>query len=305
MQHLSALTRDPVGAYYTNLIDNGKPEKSDIYVRVAELADESKVQYSTRKVKQEGTTEVAPDPVLAHFWKDTPISRNMAKNPVMTYVYGSTLLSTIDNIALGMVDAGMDVIKGSDGKVIYSMSALATPVGRALRQGVKDTVPEATRMMQYLQNLVRKHKDHTMLWVTPVGVPVVNWAEGSTTKRLAIRSMGVAAITMMLRDNTYNTRSAANGIVPNFVHSMDSAHLCMTINDFAGAILPIHDSVATHACDVPAMHIALRSTFVTLYSQYEIESFLDFNDINHEDYQPPVQGTLDLNGVRSARFMFG
>lgn len=305
LQHLSALTRDPVGAYYTNLTDNGKDEKSDIYVRVAELADNSKKQYATRKVKKEGTTEVAADVVLEHYWKGKPISRNMAKNPVMTYVYGSTLLSTIDNIALGMADAGMDVIKGSDGKVIYSMSALATPIGRALRQGVKDTVPEATRMMQYLQNLVRKHKDHTMQWVTPVGVPVVNWAEGSTRKAIAIRSMGVDNIYMQVRNNEYNTRSAANGIVPNFVHSMDSAHLCMLINDVDAGILPIHDSVATHACDVDTMHRVLRDTFIRLYLNFEIEQFLDFNSIDKEDFPVPDKGILDLEDVREARFMFG
>lgn len=223
----------------------------------------------------------------------------------MTYVYGSTLLSTIDNIALGMADAGMDIIKGSDGKVIYSMSALATPIGRALRQGVKDTVPEATRMMQYLQNLVRKHKEHTMQWVTPVGVPVVNWAEGSTRKAVAIRSMGVNMIYMQVRTNEYNTRAAANGIVPNFVHSMDSTHLCMTINDLDAAVLPIHDSVATHACDVHTMHEVLRDTFVRLYLQFKTEDFLEFNNIVLEAFPVPEQGGLDLEDVREARFMFG
>lgn len=306
LQHLSALTRDPVGAYYTNLLDNGKEQKSDIYVRVAELADKSKGEYSTRKVKQDdNTVEVKMDKVLERYWQDKPISRTMAKNPVMTYVYGSTLLSTIDNIALGMSDAGMDAIKGSDGKVIYSMSALATPIGRALRQGVKETVPEATRMMQYLQKLVRKHTEHTMQWVTPVGVPVVNWAEGSISKTIEIRSMGVRNISMQVRDNQYNTRSAANGIVPNFVHSMDSTHLCMTINELDDDILPIHDSVATHACSVDDMHTVLRSTFVQLYTQFEIEQFLDFNSIAVEDYTPPEQGILDLEDVREARFMFG
>ena len=306
LQHLSALTRDPVGAYYTNLIDNGTEQKSDIYVRVAEIADSSKARHSTRKVKVDGkVTEVVDDAVLENYWKDTPISRAMAKNPVMTYVYGSTLLSTIDTIALDMVDAGMECIKGADGKVVYSLSALATPVGRALREGVIETVPEATRIMKYLQNIVRKHKDHCMQWVSPVGVPVVNWAEGSEVKRINIRSMGVNMITMTVRDNTYNTRAASNGVVPNFVHSKDAAHLCMTINAFDGDILPIHDSFATHPSDVPEMHMALRSTFVTLYSQYKLESFLDFNSIDEEEYPIPEQGNLNLDEVLTSRFMFG
>lgn len=305
LQHLSALTRDPIGALYTNLADNGTDQKSDIYTHVANLADTTKENYATRKVKTDDGVKVVNDSVIKHYWAETPISRAMAKTPVMTFVYGSTLLSTIDTIALGMVDAGMDCVRNDDGKVIYSMSALATPVGKALRQGVQDTVPEAAIMMKYLQNVVRKHKDQCMQWLSPVGVPVVNWAEGSLIKRLAIRSMGVNMVTMTTRDDTYNTRSASNGIVPNFVHSMDSSHLCMTINDFDGQVLPIHDSFATHASDVPAMHTSLRSTFVTMYLQYKIEDFLSMNSIDDEDYTPPVQGNLNLEVVNKSRFMFG
>lgn len=306
LQHLSALTRDPVGAYYTNLIDNGAEQKSDIYTHVATVADENKAKYSTRKVVEDGkVTDVKHDDVMELYWKERAISRNMAKTPVMTYVYGSTLLSTIDTISLEMSDAGMEAIKGADGKVVYSLPALATPIAKALRAGVVSTVPEATRMMKYLQNLVRKNKEQCMQWISPTGVPVVNWAEGSEIKRIRIKSMGVAAIAMTIRDNTYNTRIASNGIVPNFVHSHDGAHLCMTINDFDGDILPIHDSFSTHPSAVPAMHASLRSTFVTLYSQYKIESFLDFNNIDKEDYPVPEQGNLQLDAVLNARYMFG
>lgn len=223
----------------------------------------------------------------------------------MTFVYGSTLLSTIERIALDMEEAGMPAITDEQGNVLYSLTALATPIGKALRKGVTNTVPEAAIVMQYLQNLVRKHKEHCMQWVSPVGVPVVNWAEGAVIKRLHIRSMGVSSIQFTTRDNTYSTRIAANGIVPNFVHSMDAAHLCKTIVDFDGSILPIHDSFATHPSDVPAMHTSLRSTFVELYSQYKIESFLEYNNISVEDFTPPEQGTLNLNDVLSSPFMFG
>ncbi len=291
LQHLSALTRDPVGSYYTNLMDNHTDQKSDIYMRVAEVASELK-------------NEFIKDAVLDFFWKDNEITRSMAKNPVMTYVYGATLLRCIDTISLGLADAGVEPIKGDDGKLLYSLTALATPIGKALRKGVVQTVPEASTMMQFLQNIVRKHKTHCMQWVTPVGVPVVNWAEGTIIKRLSIRSMGIQAIVFKQGDSEYNTRAAANGIVPNFVHSMDATHLCMTINAFDGRILPIHDSFATHASDVTAMHRKLRETFVQLYKHYNIEELLTFNDIDVEKYTPPLQGTFKLESVLDSQFMF-
>lgn len=293
LQHLSALTRDPVGAYYTNLIDSGNDQKSDIYMRVAEVADISKMDI------------IGGDAVLSNFWKDFDITRSMAKKPVMTFVYGSTLLSTMDTLAMDLADMGIEPIKDSSGKILFSLNALATPVGKALRKGVADTVPESAKMMKFMQSVVRKHKDITMQWVTPVGVPVVNWAEGSMVKRLHIHSMGVESITMMVRDNQYNTRAASNGIVPNFVHSMDSAHLCKTINDFSGSILPIHDSFATHPSDVAEMHKSLRSTFIDMYKQYDlVEDFMKVNEVDTEEYKVPLQGNLELDTIKSSRFMF-
>lgn len=293
LQHLSALTRDPVGAYYTNLIDNDADQKSDIYMRVAEVADISKMDI------------IGDNAVLANFWKDFDITRNMAKKPVMTFVYGSTLLSTLDTLAMDMADMGIEPIKDEDGKILFSLNALATPVGKALRKGVQDTVPESAKMMKYLQTVVRKHKEQCMQWINPVGVPVVNWAEGHTTKRLIIRSMGVTAITLMVRDNIYNTRAASNGIVPNFVHSHDSGHLCLTILDFDGQCLPIHDSFATHPSDVAELHKSLRRTFVKMYKEYDLaENLLVPNEIDLEEYPQPLQGNLDLDTVETSRFMF-
>ena len=290
LQHLSALTRDPVGSYYTNLINNKSDQKSDIYMRVAEVARQLLPNFIS-------------DVVIEQFWNEHEISRSMAKNPVMTYVYGATLLRCIDTIAMNLADSGVDPIMEGK-KVLYSITALATPVGKALRKGVEETVPESAKMMKYLQKVVRGNDEHCMRWFTPVGVPVVNWAEGSIIKRLNIRSMGVDMITMKVGDKNYNTRIASNGIVPNFVHSMDSAHLCMTINDFKGAILPIHDSFATHACDVDGMHESLRNTFVDMYSQFKIEDFLTFNEIDLETYEVPPQGNLDLETVKDSPFMF-
>lgn len=304
LQHLSALTRDPVGAYYTNLIDNGADQKSDIYLRVASVADESKADFCLRKKTVKGKVENVSDLVLEHYWKEHNISRNMAKKPVMTFVYGSTLLSTIESIALDMSEGGMPVIE-ADGKVVYSHTALATPIGKALRRGVLETVPEAAKMMSYLQKIVRSHKDQCMRWFTPVGVPVVNWTEGTTDKRINIRSMGVEKVLMIFRTGEYDTRRAANGIVPNFVHSMDSAHLCATINHFDGDVLPIHDSFATHPSDVSALHTSLRSTFVDLYQNFKIEDFLEFNSVDYEEHIPPPKGNLDLSCVINSRYMFG
>lgn len=108
----------------------------------------------------------------------------------------------------------------------------------------------------------------------------------------------------MMGTGEYDVRRATNGVVPNFVHSMDAAHLCMTLNEFTGQVVPIHDSFGTHPCDVSELHRALRSTFVELYQQFNIQEFLEFNAVDTEEHPVPSQGDLDLEAVLTSRFMF-
>ena len=78
----------------------------------------------------------------------------------------------------------------------------------------------------------------------------------------------------------------------------------MTINDCDAQILPIHDSFATHPCDVQKMHESLRKTFADLYSNYGVQDFLMYNNIDTEKYPVPEQGNLDIQVVNSAPYMF-
>lgn len=291
LQHFSALLRDDIGGLYTNLVDNGLDQKSDIYRKVAEVAESVKPLLEN-------------DPVILDYWKEKSISRSMAKRPVMTYVYGSTLKSTMDYVSLDMSKEGYAPLYDDEGKVLYSQHKLSVCIGKALRYGVEQTVPAAAEGMAYLQKLVRK-STKPVQWVSPVGVPVVNWAEGHVIRAVEIRSMGVCKILLRHRDGKYDTRAAADGIAPNFVHSLDSAHLCMTINHFPNQIVPIHDSFATHPCDVDEMHKSLRTTFVEMY-QADILGDLAANvELKDDaDVQIPQRGGLDLSEVLKSRFMF-
>jgi len=290
LQHLSALTRDTVGATYTNLIDSEGDEKADIYAHGARVAEGLKESFTD-------------DEVILKYWSNKPITRKMAKKPTMTLVYGSTLLSTIDSVALDMTDAGYDCI--TDGhNILYSINKLATPIAKSLRKAVQDTVPMCTEMMGYMQRVTRSRDADCFKWITPVGVPVVNWAATRAESQMRIDSMGITRIIYAYSSAEYSHRIATNGIVPNFVHSMDSAHLCMTLNAFSGSVVPIHDSFGTHPSDVPEMHVALRKTFVELYSQFDMESFMRLNNVDLEESPLPNRGDLDLDLVLDSRFMF-
>lgn len=283
LQHFSAMFRDEVGGLFTNLIDNGEDQKSDIYRSVAAVAAEH-------------ASDGEDAPVVLDYWKDKSITRNMAKKPVMTFVYGSTMQSTMESVSQDMDDEGYTRLPE------YSLVRLCVPVAKALRHGVEQTVPKSAEGMKYLQTLVRK-SNRPLKWFTPVGIPVLNWSECAEVKTITLRSMNVCAMIVRTHNGEYDKVGAVNGISPNWTHSLDSAHLCKTINAFDGHIIPIHDSFATHMCDVDEMHVALRETFVDMYSSDVIELLLTNNTFN-EEVARPANGKLELHDVKESRYMF-
>ena len=281
--------RDPTGAEYTNLCDSGGDEKRDIYMRVAEVGSES-VKYDDENIRE--------------FWKDKPISRGMAKRPVMTFCYGSTLKSCIGYVCDGLAETSAQPILDDEGKMLYTLHKLAVPVAKALRRGVVQTVPAAAQAMQYFQNLARRCSE-PLRWITPSGMPVVNYIEGELDKQVFIRSMGITKVLVRQKDGMYNTRKAAAAISPNIVHSLDASHLCMTLVACDFDVVPIHDSFACLPCNVDAMHKALREQFVELY-QHDLVQQLRAAPLKKgmTEPTPPETGLFDLRSVLSSRFVF-
>ena len=297
LQHFSAMLKDPIGALYTNLVDNGTDKKSDIYMKVAEGA-------------QRTFCELETDEVILDYWKDKPISRSMAKRPVMVYVYGGTLKSTMDYVVVDMLSSGYAPVLDSDGTVLYSAHKLSVGIGKALRLGVEETVPSAAAGMRYLQRLCRwavdaEGKGKELSWISPVGIPVVNWAEGYIEKRVNIRSMGIYHVTVSMRSGEYDCRKATSAVAPNFIHSLDGAHLCKVINAADCSIVPIHDSFATHPDKVDELRDVLVQQFYSMYKD-DVLALIDTGVQIREDreLERPVFGNLDISAVLTARFPF-
>lgn len=222
----------------------------------------------------------------------------------MTFVYGSTLKSNMDYVALGMLEQGIQPIKDSTGKILYSLNKLSVPPAKAIRQSVQATVPAATHGMEWLQRLARGAAG-AVRWITPAGVPVVSWAEGREVVNLRIRSMGVSTILMQRGDGVYNTTQAAARISPNFVHSLDSAHLALLLSSVKYNVMPIHDSFGVLPNHVSELRDDLRGTFYAMYSTDVTAGLLSTPMAEGEEFpERPVNGAWDLSEVLSSRFCF-
>ena len=85
----------------------------------------------------------------------------------------------------------------------------------------------------------------------------------------------------------------------------------MTVNAVSSKGLSIgcvHDSFATHACDVPVLARALREMFVRIYSEDQLErlkhAFIQSAGREEDWMTPPTKGLLDIRDVLTSTYFF-
>lgn len=293
-QHFSGMLRDPIGGRLTNLYWEGNEQKADLYMDVKQRTD-SKIIMDLSN----------PDYVVqAQYWTENPITRSMTKRPSMTYFYSATVRSCSEYIVVGAKDEGY---KGTDEYTLWRLSGYLAP---RMRQSIEESNPAAAAAMHYCQQIARRVPVKLHLqWKTPLGGLVINRYTEKEEQRVRIDSMNLSLLLAYNRNFEVNNRKkAASGIAPNFVHSLDSTHLMMVINNFDGDIVPIHDSLATHACDVDAMHRVIREQFVKLYEENDPLQVLTDAALaagaNLDDIEMPEKGSLDLRRVLDSKFFF-
>ena len=243
--------------------------------------------------------------IQSTYWRENEITRSMTKRPSMTYFYSATVRSCSDYIFEGACAEGYE---GTDTNSLWNLSCYLAP---RMRAAIEEANPAAAAVMSYLQNLARRvPASQHLQWYTPLGGLVMNRYTQREEVRVRIDCMNLTIMRVHNRDfKTCNKRKAASGIAPNFVHSLDSTHLMMVLCAAEGLdIVPIHDSLATHAADVDTMHRHIREQFVHLYEEHDLlgditraaaEAGADLTDLDM-----PEVGTLDIRQVLESPFFF-
>ena len=292
-QHFSAILRDSVGGKLTNLFWTGNPEKADLYMDVKQRTD------SMITLERGGDNAVQ-----AEYWTENPITRAMTKRPTMTYFYSATVRSCSDYILKGALDEGYI---GTEEYTLWKLSGYLAP---KMRQAIEEANPAAAACMQYLQDIAKRvPRTHALTWKSPLGGLVINRYSETEESRVNVRSMNLYMLLAYNRNyEICNRRKATAGIAPNFIHSLDATHLCMTALEFTGDMVPIHDSMATHACDVDEMQLVIREQFVKLYTEHDVLGVVaeaaQATGADLTDIERPECGDLDINRVVSSPFFF-
>ena len=299
LQHFSAMLRDQVGGKATNLLPADQPE--DIYEIVREEAE--------RIIKEELNS--SPDSEFTLWSSDRTLSRAIVKRPVMTTPYGATLYGMRDQIHEELkkqMDKGVQY-PGIDGTTDLwpHCKFLATHIYEAIGR----VVVSSRIGMKWLQDVasVLSKEGKPILWTTPTGFIVKQKYLKPVVRQVKTVINGQAAsLYSATSTDKMDTYRQNNGISPNYVHSLDAAHLMKTVIKAHDAydidsFSVVHDSFGTHAADIEQLGVAIRETFVTIYSEDLLEKFRE--EQGDAELPPiPSYGTLDIQEVLDSEFFF-
>ena len=190
--------------------------------------------------------------------------------------------------------------------------------GKILVKAINTVCPGPLKTMGYLQALAATavgEEGDRLKWRTPSGFDViytcnhVNKAQTKGTiagydkynKRCIVNH--IAQLETVFPD----MRGFMCGISPNYIHSMDAAHMANVIDKWNGDFGAVHDSFSTHAPDVELLLGHTKREFIEMYDvdnyYEEIESQLvkDTTDITADR---PELGDLNIEEIGDSDYFF-
>jgi DNA-directed RNA polymerase, mitochondrial len=300
-QHLSAMTRDEETARLVNLTHESAPK--DIYEAVAERVE----ALVTDDLK-------GPDAGFAQAWLDHGIDRAVVKSPVMTYVYGST--------RGGMADQIRSVLKARalKGNAFAGASdyAAAPYLTRHIRSALGTLISRPEAAMTFLKKMamVAAANGRFLQWTTPTGLPWKNIYYETEQKQVRLALQGKSFRVKVTTGDKPELDSAGirDGVVPNFVHACDAAHLMRTVNAAVSegitSIATVHDSFGCLPSRAERFRKIILEQFTRMYSEHDVlaeireQACKDLEGQARKLPPLPARGSFDLNEVLNADFAF-
>lgn len=301
IQHFSAMLRDSVGGAAVNLVPSEKP--NDIYGKVAEVtALELRLQTATSD--------------MAKAWLDFGVDRKITKRSVMVLPYGGTYMSCKEYVEEAVLEKGKPTPVDPKDRPEFTKSIHF--LSKNVWQSIGKVVIGARECMAWLQACARiaAKTDLPINWQVPTGFRVQQAYKNIKLQRVKIRLFNTEVKLKIAVDTPdIDAKRQAQGIAPNFVHSMDAAALvkCVNLSATNGiqSFAMIHDSYGTLAPDTDMLGACLRHAFVDMYKEHDVLEEFRASVVSMlppelaEKVPPcPPKGTLDIDAVLSSDFFF-
>jgi DNA-directed RNA polymerase, mitochondrial len=299
LQNFSAVLRDAVGGKATNLVSADLP--ADIYSEVARVC--------TLRLHA-----LVADPVdgpMARLWLDYcikhgkgSIPRGMAKRPVMTLPYGAKQQSCTKYIFESILGTDREFFQGS-----FKAACWLTP---HLWAAIGDVVVAARDAMGWLQRCssVMTRDNEPLIWDAHDGFRVYQGTRAIDVVQIETQLGGRFRLNVGNFSDKLDGQKQRNAVAPNFVHSLDAAHLRETVRRAAAegvtSLSVIHDDYGTHAADTGKLHRIIREAFVGLYSEHDpLDAFRVAHEREGRQLPPmPPRGALQIKDVLQSEYFF-
>lgn len=312
LQHLCAMTASPEGAF-VNLVPTEEPQ--DVYQAVAD------------RVKLRLELDAAKGNEQAKAWLRYGCGRKEVKRGVMTYCYSSRAFGMSDQILEDlMVPLADEVLKrkrkehpfgeGEGYKEAFYMGSL-------LCSTIEEFIKSPAEAMGFLRKVALglAHESKPVVWTTPLGLPVMSWYPEETTEqvRLFLHDRGIRVPVRLqvigTPKKTIKKDKSANGVAPNFVHSMDACHLQMVVNAAQAEgitnVALVHDSFGCLAGEATRWNEIIREQFARLYTEFDVledvrnQALKDISVANvHRIPDVPEKGSLDMHAIMQSKYAF-
>lgn len=312
LQHLCAMVGSTEGAL-VNLVPSEEPQ--DVYQAVAD------------RIVTQLANDSAAGNQHAQTWLNYGCGRKEVKRGVMTYCYSSRAFGMSDQILEDLMEPLSEKVlkkklkehpfgEGEGYKEAFYMGTL-------LCRTIEDFIKAPAEAMGFLRKvaLALAHESKPVVWNTPLGLPVMSWypEEESEQVRLFLHDRGIK-VPLRVRVITEATKKirkdkSANGIAPNFVHSMDACHLQMVVNaavcENVTQMALVHDSFGCLAADATRWNEIIREQFTRLYTEFDVlddirnHALKDISVANaHRVPEAPAKGDLDLSAIKQSDYAF-
>ncbi|KAG2742603.1 DNA/RNA polymerase [Suillus brevipes Sb2] len=302
LQHYAALGGDANGAAQVNLSVTDRP--SDVYTYVANMVE--KVIAEDMKNGEKYASMLSGK-----------VSRKVVKQTVMTTVYGVTYIGAREQIEKQLRDKDVvpeeecwaasaylakrvlvcigDLFSGAKSIQIWlnlcarliSKSIPAERIPDALQAPKKS--PRSTAPPS--KNRIRKEQMSSVVWTTPLGLPIVQ-PYRKTKRKQVMTAIQSVYISDPNAPSEVNAIKQASAFPPNFIHSLDATHMMLTALECRTQGLTfasVHDSYWTHASSIEKMSEIIRDTFIALHSSGVLEKLAEEFRTRYGSHKVPLE----------------
>jgi DNA-directed RNA polymerase len=242
---------------------------------------------------------------------DNKHRRKIVKRNVMTLPYGGTAYGLGEQQIDDAKKHGIDIL-------LYLEHRWGAFLGREIFEDCKVSLARPMQLLTVFERAGREAEERGefLKWTAPVThFPVVqNYTEG-VVKKIYVQygppdgprlSTGYYRNTLQLavsfvEDVVPSKGKQAMGASPNAIHSLDAAHLALTVHRCPFSVTTIHDSFGCLLADMPELFRIVRETFVELYETDPLNSLM--KDING-DLSNVKLGSLDVTLVLDSEYCF-